>query len=308
MTDAKKVILFYNPHSGDTLVKHNLDNIIARYQNAGYLIVPIRAADGHIIYEYLGSLNRETYKQEFRQIIAAGGDGTVHVCVNAMMENQIDLPLAVFPSGTDNGFASYFDIPEDLNRMIDVALGEHLMQADVGRINDKYFVNMTTIGSVIGVKQSTDPLVKEIFGVIAYYIQALLNVRQLKGNKVRLTCSEGVFDEEMYFMMVINGRPGIGRFRKAAKEAEIDDGMLDVLLFRKVRFYQIPSAMLQLIKGAYKNSKYFLHLKTANLKVESAHKLPVDIDGEYGDAFPLEFSNIHKCLKIYTAENKGDRT
>lgn len=39
---VKKVILFYNPSSGSGMFKNNLDNIIGRYQEAGYLVVPIR--------------------------------------------------------------------------------------------------------------------------------------------------------------------------------------------------------------------------------------------------------------------------
>ena len=47
--NVKKVILFYNPSSGSGMFKNNLDNIIGRYQNEGYQVIPIRAAHGHAI-------------------------------------------------------------------------------------------------------------------------------------------------------------------------------------------------------------------------------------------------------------------
>lgn len=309
MHNAKKVILFYNPYSGDGMLRHNLDNIIARYQNEGYIIVPIRAAEGHVIKDYLAALNQESYKDEYRQIIVAGGDGTIHVCVNAMLNHEIDLPLAILPTGTANGFASYFDIPDDLNRMLDVALDNHLVIADVGCVNERYFVNMTTIGSIIGVKQTTDPLFKDTFGVFAYYIQALLDVRKLKASKVTLTTPNNVYHENMYFMMVVNGKPGIGRFQKAsqaAHDSQIDDGQLDVLLVRKMKFRDIPRAMMHLLKGTYRDSELFLHFKTDALKVDAEHKLPVDIDGEAGDEFPLIFTSVHNQLKIFTLADEGD--
>ncbi|MBR3756430.1 MAG: YegS/Rv2252/BmrU family lipid kinase [Firmicutes bacterium] len=309
MMNAKKVILFYNPYSGDGMLKHNLDNIIARYQKEGYLIVPIRAADENVIKDYLAALNQESYQDEYRQIIVAGGDGTIHVCVNAMLNHEIDLPLALFPTGTANGFASYFDIPDELNRMIDVALGNHLTVADVGCVNERYFVNMTTIGSIIGVKQTTDPLFKDTFGMFAYYITALLDVRKLKASKVTLRTPHQAFTEDMFFMMVVNGKPGIGRFRKASQEAhdsQIDDGQLDVLLVRKMRWRDIPKAMLQLMKGNYKDSPFFLHFKTDALKVDSDAELPIDIDGEAGEQFPLIFTSVHNQLKIFTLEDEGE--
>lgn len=309
MINAKKVILFYNPYSGNGVLKHSLDNIIARYQSAGYLIVPIRASEGEVIKDYLAALNQESYKDEYRQIIVAGGDGTIHVCVNAMLNHEIDLPLALIPTGTANGFASYFDIPEDLNRMIDVALGNHLSIADVGCVNERYFVNMTTIGSMVGVKQTTDPLFKDTFGMFAYYITALLDARKLKASKVTLTTPTKVYHENMYFMMVVNGKPGIGRFRKAsqeAKDSQIDDGKLDVLLARNMRLIDMPKAMMQLIKGSYRNSDLFLHFKTDALKIDTEESLPVDIDGEAGEVFPLIFTSVHNQLKIFTLEDEGE--
>ena len=309
MINAKKVILFYNPYSGESSLKHNLDNIIARYQDAGYLIVPIRATEGNAIKDYLAALNQESYKDEYRQIIVAGGDGTIHVCVNAMLNLEIDLPLALIPTGTANGFASYFNIPDDFNKMIDVALGKHLTVADVGCVNERYFVNMTTIGSIIGVKQTTDPLFKDTFGVFAYYITALLDLRKLKTSKVILRTPHKVYEEDMYFMMVVNGRPGIGRFQKAAQEAkdsQIDDGMLDILLVRKIRGKDMPKAMKQLVKGTYRDSDFFLHFKADALKVDSADELPIDIDGEAGEAFPLIFTSVHNQLKIFTLEDEGE--
>lgn len=309
MINAKKVILFYNPNSGDGMLKHNLDHIISRYQKEGYLIVPIRAADGNVIKDYLAALNQESYQDEYRQIIVAGGDGTIHVCVNAMLNHEIDLPLALIPTGTANGFASYFNIPDEFNKMIDVALGSHLTTADVGCVNERYFVNMTTIGSIIGVKQTTDPLFKDTFGMFAYYITALLDLRKLKASKVTLRTPHKIFEEEMYFMMVVNGKPGIGRFQKASQEAndsQIDDGQLDILLVRKMKWREIPKAMMQLIQGTYKESPFFLHFKTDALKVDSNDRLPIDIDGEAGEAFPLIFTSVHNQLKIFTLEDEGE--
>ena len=51
---VKKVILFYNPTSGSGVFKNNLDRIIERYQNAGLLVVPIRAGYGHEVIEGQG--------------------------------------------------------------------------------------------------------------------------------------------------------------------------------------------------------------------------------------------------------------
>ena len=99
--EAEKVLLFYNPKSGNGLFKNNLDYIIDRFQSAGYQVVPIRAAKGMAISRALANIDTSQY----RQIIAAGGDGTINFCVITMLHNTIDLPLAIFPAGTATDIA-----------------------------------------------------------------------------------------------------------------------------------------------------------------------------------------------------------
>ncbi|MFR7990809.1 MAG: YegS/Rv2252/BmrU family lipid kinase, partial [Anaerovoracaceae bacterium] len=190
---VKKVILFYNPSSGSGMFKNNLDNIIGRYQEAGYLVVPIRAAHGHAINDYLSELDQETYQSEYRQIIAAGGDGTINVCVNAMIRNNIYLPLAIMPAGTANDFAYYFNIPNEIDKMLDIALGDNYTYADVGKVNDRYFINVAAIGQVVDVSQKTDPTLKNTIGVLAYYLKGLSEVPNLKPVRVTLTTPEKVY-------------------------------------------------------------------------------------------------------------------
>lgn len=303
----KKVILFYNPNSGNGMFKNNLDLIIGRYQDAGYLVVPVRAAHGHAIDAYLCELNRQTYQTEYRQIIAAGGDGTINVCVNAMIQNQIDLPLAIMPAGTANDFAYYFNIPGDIDKMLDIAMGDNYTYADVGKVNDRHFINVAAIGQVVGVSQKTDPTLKNTIGVLAYYLKGLSEVPNMKAVKVTLTTPEKVYREKMYFMVVMNGESA-GGFKNISPDSEINDGMLDVLLFRKMGFLEMPGLFVKILQGNHLDSKKVLHFKTNKLRIETDEPLPTDIDGEHGETFPMEFSVLHNRLRICTKEdNMGEK-
>lgn len=303
----KKVILFYNPNSGDGLFKNNLDLIIERYQNAGFLVIPVRAAHGHVICDYLSELDQSTYRQEYWQIIAAGGDGTLNVCVNAMIRSGIDLPIAILPAGTANDFAYYFDIPDDIDKMLDIAMGENYTFADVGRLNDRYFINVAAIGQVVNVSQKTDTTLKNTIGIMAYYLKGLSAVPNMKATKVTLTTPEKVYHEKMYFMVVMNGESA-GGFKRISPGSEINDGMLDVLLFRKMSMLEMPGLFVKILNGSHLDSKKVLHFKTSRLTVEAEEELPTDIDGELGENFPLQFSVLHNRLKICTAkENMGGK-
>lgn len=298
----KKVILFYNPNSGSGMFKSNLDSIIERYQKEGYLVVPIRAAHGHAINDYLAELDKDTYREEYYQIIAAGGDGTINICVNAMIRNNIDLPLAIMPAGTANDFAYYFDIPNDIDKMLDIALSGNYTYADVGKVNDRHFINVAAIGQVVDVSQKTDPALKNTIGVMAYYLKGLSEVPNLKPVKVTLTTPERVYREKMYFMVVMNGESA-GGFKKISPDSEINDGMLDVLLFRKMGILEMPGLFVKILQGNHLDSKKVLHFRTNRLLIETEENLPTDIDGEHGEQFPMKFGVLHNRLRVCTAED-----
>ena len=86
---GKKVLLYYNAHAGSGIFKNNLDHIVDKCQEAGYQLVPVRAAKGLVIDEVLSTIDQS----EYSRIIAAGGDGTINLCVNAMIKHNIDLPF-----------------------------------------------------------------------------------------------------------------------------------------------------------------------------------------------------------------------
>ena len=132
LTGKNKVLLIYNPKSGSGMFQSNLDKIVAKFQSRGMIVVPLRADGSVSIESFLSGLNEAQY----RKIIAAGGDGTINIVVNAMMKNDLHVPLALFPAGTANDFAHYFDIPTDIDGMLSIALEDNYMDADLGKCND----------------------------------------------------------------------------------------------------------------------------------------------------------------------------
>jgi len=294
----KKVLLFYNPNSGAGLFKNNLDLIISKFQAKKYLLLPIRAGKSDLLDLVLRNIN----PQEYLQIVSAGGDGTINICVNAMIKNNIDLPLAVFPSGTANDFAYYFDLPADVNSMIDVALGNNYTYADVGVMNDRYFINVAALGALVDVSQKTDPDMKNTLGIISYYLKGISEMPNLRPVRVKLASDEYTGEESMYFMLVMNGRSA-GGFRRISPTSEINDGYLDIMLFREMPIIDLAPLLISIIQGNHTENRNVLYFKTAKLKLESDMAISTDIDGEKGDNFPLTFDVMPKKLKVLTKYN-----
>lgn len=294
----EKVLLFYNPYSGNGLFKNNLDFIVNRFQQAGKIVQPIRAKESELLERVLA----QSEAREYSQILAAGGDGTLNICVNAMMKTGFDAPLSIFPSGTANDFAYYFDLPTDINAMVDIALGSKYTYSDVGLVNGKYFVNVAAMGMLVDVSQKTDPDLKNTFGVISYYLKGLTELSSLKAVKVHLESQEYTGDENMYFMVVMNGKSA-GGFKKISPMSSVNDGKFDVILFREMPIIEFPEMLINVLQGNHQENKNVLYFTTSNLKISSEEHISTDVDGELGEEFPLEFSILPKKLKITTLKD-----
>jgi len=296
--DRKKVLLFYNPNAGNGLFKTNLDVIIERFQSKKLTIIPVRASRADVLDAVLSTIDQK----EYRQIIAAGGDGTINICINAMIKNNINLPLAIFPAGTANDFAYCLDLPLEINKMIDIALGNSFTYSDVGKVNSKYFLNVAAMGMLVDVSQKTDPDMKNTLGVISYYIRGIAEVPNLRPIPIKIVSKEFSGEEKMYFMLVMNGRSA-GGFKRITPNAEINDGLFDVIIFREMPIIDFVPLLIDVLQGNHKQNKNILYFKTNKLYIESPNPIGTDIDGEKGEDFPLSFDLLPKRIKIFTLKN-----
>ena len=238
---------------------------------------------------------------EFSRVIAAGGDGTINLCVNAMVRHDIHLPLAILPAGTANDFAYYFELPNEINYQLDIALGNKTTSVDVGVVNNRYFVNVTALGALIDVSQKTDPNLKNAIGTLAYYLKAVTEIPQIRALPVKLITPDKVYEEEIYFMVVMNGESA-GGFRKLSPESYMNDGKLDVIAFRKMPIVELGPMLFEVVQGRHPNNKHVLYFQTDELTIESEENISTDIDGEHGEKLPLNFSVLHNRLEVFVSE------
>lgn len=293
----KKVLLVYNPRAGNGLFKANIDRVIGTFQKKGMLVIPVRVDSSSIMDDFFKIAKEEDY----HKVIAAGGDGTINITVNAMLNNDLNLPLAVFPSGTANDFAYYFDIPFGINEMIDIAIEENYTYSDIGCVNGKYFVNVAAMGFLVDVGQRTDPNIKNTLGVMSYYLKGVSEVPKLKPISIKIDSVEYSGVEKIYFMLVMNGKSA-GGFKRIAPDASINDGMLDVLIFREMPLTELPGLLIQFMQGNHSENKNVIFFRTKELFLETDEdeEIGTDVDGEKGCNFPLHITCVPKKLKINT--------
>ena len=283
----KKVKFIYNPNSGNKNIIHKLDDIIAKYQLNGYTIVPHRISKDTTIEDGLKDIN-----DNYNHILIAGGDGTIDRLVNYMKKNDIDIPIGILPTGTTNDFANVLNIPLDIDLCIENIINSEPKYIDLGVINDDYFVNIASTGMFTDVSQRVDSNLKHSIGRISYIIKGVEDALHLRKFNVTIRSKELEYDGDMYLILVLNGRTA-GNI-SFAHNAMLDDGYLDVIIFKAMPIPKSIPVLLDIIKGLpLDKHDEIIYFKTDELYVDCSDDIVTDIDGERGPDFPL---NI-KCMK-----------
>ncbi|MDD7792800.1 YegS/Rv2252/BmrU family lipid kinase [Clostridium sp. 'White wine YQ'] len=287
----KKVKFIYNPFSGENLILSELDKVISIHQEFGYQVVPFRIEKGITIDEALNDID-----ESFYYILVAGGDGTVDSLVNAMKERNIDIPLGILPVGTANDFARFLGLPQDVSTCVRQILSSKPKGVDIGKINNKYFVNVASTGLFTDVSQKTDLNLKNTIGKLAYYLKGLEQLPNFRKLKVNIKSKEVEYDGYMYLLLVFNGQTA-GSFNLATS-ADIMDGYLDVIMFKAITIIDLIPLFIKVLRGEHLDSPNVLYFKTDNLIIESPEDIVTDIDGERGPDFPLNIQCIKNGIQV----------
>ena len=222
-----KTKLIVNPASGQETAIDHLPAINARLREDGDVDVVLTAGEGDGV-----EAGRRAALEGYDRVFVAGGDGTLNEVLNGLA--QVDgalatITLAVVPLGTGNDFATAIGVPESPDDAVDALLGGAVVPVDVGRVNDRCFLNISAGGFIADVSDAVNPQLKTVLGKLAYLVggaQVLLDYEPLAA---RVTNGADATDVSLLAFAVCNSRL-IGGGRLIAPHAIVDDGWLDVCL------------------------------------------------------------------------------
>ena len=128
---------------------------------------------------------------------------------------------------------------------------------------------------------------KRSFGPLSYIVSAA-QIAARQPPRLRIE-SEHAVTEEGSFVLVGNGRLYGGPF-PFFKQAVIDDGLFDVLIFKRLNYLEIIRYMQDVLFSSQITSPEVEYFQTTSLRVTSEGDVPVEIDGELIGNCPVEFS------------------
>lgn len=300
MAVMKKVKLIYNPFSGSKTFRFDLDICVTIFQQHGYEVHIFRTLKPGDIENHVQEMPRD-----YDIIVISGGDGTINLLLNAMMKNDLHIPIGIIPSGTANDFATFLGLKvgqtEECCRIIATTEPKDI---DVGIVNgENYFINVCAGGLLTNVSQTVDTDVKNVLGNLSYYLKGVEQLPQFSKIPFRITTSDGqIIEEKLYLYMVLNSA-GTGGFEKLAPEASITDGKFDFIGIRAKPVVELPILLLKILTGEFTSDSGVVYLRDSSFKIECLKEnfkiRQCTLDGEQGPSMPLEVHVLPKAVSVF---------
>ena len=234
------------------------------------------------------------------RIYACGGDGTL----NEVADGAAGFPnvsVTVFSGGSGNDFVKIFDDPQafyDLERLLDC----EETTFDLIRCNDTKALNICSVGldARIGTDVSNYKRLPLLHGFRAYVASTAVNLIKGIAEHYVVEIDGQTLDGEFTFVCACNGRYYGGGFNPVP-EADPTDGLLEVLLVKKVTRLQVPGLI-----GKYKNGRYrdlpetlVSHYRTRSLTIHCDDTVSVNVDGECLRAKDVELAIAEEKLRFF---------
>ncbi len=224
------------------------------------------------------------------RLIVVGGDGSVHHAVNLLIESgrAAEIGLGLVPVGTGSDLARTLGIPADPSRAVDRLLAAaprpidaiELTTADGRR---RFVVNVASSGISGLVDAAVRALPKA--SATAYLKATLGAFWRYRPVACRVTVDgEPWYQGEIFLLAMANGRC-FGNGMRIAPEAELDDGLGDIVLVQPLPTWQLPLRLPQIYRGTHLGSRYVRWRRGRCLEIEPLAPLPpFDLDGDVFEA------------------------
>jgi diacylglycerol kinase (ATP) len=243
------------------------------------------------------ALARNAAEEGYEKIVAAGGDGTINEIVNGIA-NHHNVALGLLPLGTMNVFAAELGLPlNDLAACWQIIQRNRVDRVDLPRANRKHFVQLAGVGLDAQAVKETSHAFKRSFGPLSYLISAV-QIASRTPPVLRIE-SEDAMSAEGSFVLVGNGRLYGGRF-PFFKQAVMNDGLLDVIVFKRLSYVDIIRYLQDVVFTPQISSPEVDYFQTKHLRVTSDESVPVEIDGELVGNCPVEFKIRAGGLRVLT--------
>lgn len=292
MEQKKRIVVIANPFSGNKIGK-DIDQALKTYLDSEIYDYEIQYTEypSHAI-----EIARHAADHGYYAVIAAGGDGTLNEVVNGVSGKPII--IGIIPAGSGNGFAHHLGIRHNIEKAISVINKGNTMQIDIGKLNDRYFINLGGVGLDAKVAYKTQK--NKSRGFLPYFLQTLSEIVNFKSSFMVIETPEKTWSGAYVTAVIANGSI-YGYDFTIAPASILHDGQFDVLLFKKAPLWKYLINLPKLLRKKIHTSELVEYFKTSKITITPRDKVFYHVDGEgFETDCSIEFSIMPNHITIFT--------
>ena len=228
----------------------------------------------------VGKLARQAVDGGAQTIVAAGGDGTVNAVASIVVGSN--KTLGVVPLGTLNHFAKDLHIPLDLEGAARTIIAGHSINVDVGEVNDRIFVNNSSLGLYPSIVHQREKGQRLGHGKWPAFLWATLTaLRRYPFLNLRLIVDDSEFATRTPFIFVGNNVYEMESFNIGTR-ARLNAGVLSLYVTHRTSRLGLLKLALRALFKRLRQAEDFIALITTEVHVETRRRRPMRVatDGE----------------------------
>ena len=307
--EAPDALLIYNPTAGPRDVRRELDRVLGYLERRGWRVrlrETTKTGDAT-------PFAQEAVARRCKAVFVAGGDGTINEVVNGLVGSPV--AMGVLPVGTGNVWAKELGLPtytlthpgrlvEAVQRLSD---GD-VRWVDVGRAGSRYFLLWGGVGIDAEVTFFLEPRPRRTkrLGALAYLAAGLMVARDFQGVRTTVVVDDRTIRTRTILILVSNIQL-YGGLVRITPEARLDDGLLDVRIFKGVGMRWVLRHLIGVFTSRHLRDPKVVHFRGRRVAVYTAEPAPVQVDGEPIGTTPILFEVVPRALRVLVPSDVSPR-
>lgn len=299
---SNRVCVIVNPASGRGRGARALPDIRKTFAAVGVTDVRVTEAKGDE-----RRLAERAIDDGCTTIVAAGGDGTWSNAANAILASGADCRLGLLAGGTGNDFAKTVGAPaRDLQATARLAVDSCDQRVDVGRIEDRYFLNVAGFGFDIAVLEDIERITW-LRGDALYLYSALRQLFGYPGLDIGVSSPATTRGATSHLMLIVANARNFGGSFRIAPRASLTDGRLDAISIGNAPPLRRLALFGAATRGTHTRHPEVIAEQAASFTLRFPAPPAYETDGEYRRAASaeLEVACVPAALRVITAERSA---
>jgi diacylglycerol kinase (ATP) len=294
-TASADVALIVNPTAGKGRAAKVVANVAGRIREAG---ANVSILIGHDADDAV-ALVRKAVDDGVDAVVALGGDGMVHLALQAVAGTTT--PLGIVPAGTGNDLASTLKLPTKDPVAAAGVVADKLMSGgawpmDAVRVGEKWFGCVLGAGFDSRVNDRANRM-SWPRGRMRYNLAILAELGVFKPVPFRITFDDDDPWETEAMLVAVGNAKSYGAGMLVTPDAEVDDGVVDVQVLAAIGKVEFLKTFPKVFKGTHVDHPA-VTIRRAKVVTIEAQGVTAYADGEYLADLPITCQCIAGAVQI----------